>query len=260
MKKKNILILFIALVFMFMVYPMKMMMFSAEVVQEENANNESLKKASQDPNEIVIKTYSLKFITPREISTVAKLYIIDSTGSEDTITVKIWRRNIPEFEKLLKKMDVEKKTVLVKIFTVIASKKQETQEDEVIENKGLKKVINELNSLWKFQSYKIDGPSFLTVKDGSGSNFFKLVSSTSNLNMHIFHVDVRGEKPGDRIVSIGQIQLKWVDSFGKNDQTLINTNDVTLKEDGYLVVGVSGFPFGRDIGRALILIINAEIK
>ncbi len=260
MKKKNILILFIALVFMFLFYPMKVTLFSAGLVQEEHANTEPDKQASQDPEEIVLKTYSLKFITPREISSVAKLYIIDSTGTEDTITVKIMKKNIPEFEKLLKKMDVEKKAVLVKVFTVIASKKQETQEDEVIENKGLKRVLDELNSLWKFQSYKIDGPSFLIVKDGSGSNFFKLVSSTSDLNMYILHVDVRGEKPDKRMVSIGQIQLKWVDSFGKNEQTLISTKDVTLKENGYLVVGVSGFPFGKDIGRALILIINAEIQ
>ena len=261
MKKKNILILFIALVFMFLFYPMKVTLFSAGLVQVEHANTEPDKQASQDPDEIVIKTYSLKFITPREISRAAKLYIIDSTGTEDTITVKIIKKNIQEFEKLLKKMDVEKKAVLVKVFTVMASKEQETQEDEVIENKGLKRVIDELNSLWKFQSYKIDGSSFLTVKDGSGSNFFKLVSSTSNLNLHVFHVDVRGEKPGDRIVSIGTIHLKWVDAFGKNEQTLINTNDVTLKENGYLVVGVSGYPFGRrGVGRALILIINAEIQ
>jgi len=261
MKKKNILVLFIALVFMFMVYPMKVILFSAELVQEKHVNNESLNKAPQDQDEIVIKTYSLKFITPREISKAAKLYIIDSTGTEDTITVKIMKKNIQEFENLLKKMDVEKKTVLVKVFTVIASKEQETKEDEVIENKGLKRVLDELNSLWKFQSYKIDGSSFLTVKDGSGSNFFKLVSSTSNLNLYVYHVKVKGEKPGNRIVSIGTIYLKWTDSFGKNEQTLINTNDVTLKENGYLVVGVSGFPFGRrGQGKALILIINAEIQ
>jgi hypothetical protein len=260
MRKKNILILFFILIFVLIVFPRKVTLLSAELVQEENENSVSLKQPSQDPNEIVIKTYSLKFISPRDVSSVAKLYIIDSTGTEDTITVKILKKNVPKFEELLKKLDIEKKAVLVKVFTVIASKKQETQEDEVIENKDLKRVLNELNSLWKFQSYKIDGPSFLTVKDGSGSNFFKLVSSTSNLNMYILHVDVRGEKPDKRIVSIGQIQLRWVDSFGKNEQTLISTHDVTLKENGYLVVGVSGFPFGRDIGRALILIISAEIK
>lgn len=261
MKKKNILILCIALVFMFMVYPMKVMLFSALLVQEGHANTAPAKQVSYDPEEIVLKTYSLKFITPREIRTVAKLYIIDSTGNEDTITVRIRKKNIPEFEKLLKKMDVEKKAVLVKVFTVMASKEQKTQEDEVLENKDLKRVLDELNSLWKFKSYTVDGSSFLTVKDGSGSNFFKLVSSTTNLNLYVYHVKVKGEKKGDRIVSLGQIQLKWSDALGKNEQTLINTNDVTLKEDGYLVVGVSGYPFGRrELGNALILIINAEIQ
>jgi len=258
MKKKNILILFTVLIFGFIVYPIGATLFSAELVQEDQVNAESLKQVSQD--EVVVKTYYLKYIDPRDLLIAAKLYLIDSTGTEDTITVKILKKNIPEFEELLKKLDVEKKTVLIKVFTVVASKKQETQEDEVIENKDLKRVLNELNSLWKFQSYKIDGPSFLTVKDGSGSNFFKLVSATSNLNMYIMHVDVRGEKPDKRIVSIGQIQLRWVDSFGKNKQTLISTNDVTLKENGYLVVGVSGFTFGGGLGKALVLVISAEIK
>ena len=40
MKKKNILILLFALVFMFMVYPMKVILLSAELVQEEHANTE----------------------------------------------------------------------------------------------------------------------------------------------------------------------------------------------------------------------------
>jgi len=85
MKKKNILVLFIALVFMFMVYPMKMTLLSVGLVQEEHANNKSMEQASQDPEEVVIKTYTLKFIGPREIQNAAKFYIFDMTTSGDTI-------------------------------------------------------------------------------------------------------------------------------------------------------------------------------
>jgi hypothetical protein len=158
----------------------------------------------------------------------------------------------------MKKLDIEKKTILFKVFTVIAFKEQEEQENEVIKNKGLKKVLDELKNLWNFKSYKIDGPSFLTIKEDSGLSFVRLVSAVSNFNMHIFHVKVRGEKPGKRIVSIGQLQLKWT-TFDNNEQTLISTDNITLKEKGYLVAGVSGFRSGKR-SNALILVINAEIK
>ena len=261
MKKKNILILFIALVFMFMVYPMKMTLLSAGLVQEENAKEEPAKQTSQNPEEILIRTYTLKYIRPNEIINAAKFYIFDSTKSGDTIIVRIRRKNISEFEKLLKRLDVEKKTILFKIFTVIASREKEEQEDEAIENKGLKKVLDELRNLWNFKSYRVDGPSLMTVKEDSGSNYSRLVSSVSNFNMHIYHVRVRGEKPGDRIITLGQIQLKWRPDVWKkeSEQTLISTDSTTIKEKGYLVAGISGFS-AQGKGKALILIINAEIQ
>lgn len=257
MKKKNILVLFIALVFMFMVYPMKTTLLSAELVQEGKANSEPAQQASQKPEEILIKTYSLKFISSREILSAAKFYIFDSTTSGDTIIVKIRRKNIPQFEELLKKLDVEKRTILFKVFTVIASREKEEQEDEVIENKGLKKVLDELRNLWNFKSYKVDGPSLMTVKEDSGSNLSRLVSTVSNFNMYIMHVKVKGEKLGDRIITLGQIQLKWRPNImnKESDQTLISTDSTTIREKGYLVAGISGFR-----GKALILIINAEIQ
>ena len=77
--------------------------------------------------------------------------------------------------------------------------------------------------------------------------------------MYVMHIDVRGDEPGDRIVTLGQILLKWTDTYGKNEQTLIESKDVTFKENSYLVVGVSGFNVGG-LGKALILIISAEVK
>jgi hypothetical protein len=41
--------------------------------------------------------------------------------------------------------------------------------------------------------------------------------------------------------------------------TLLDTTDITFKENGYLVVGVSGLHAGWS-GLALILVIRAEIK
>lgn len=261
MRKKNILILFIVLMFAFIVYPMKVALVSAELVLEDLAITEPLKQASQDPIEIVIKTYHLKFIRPIEILNAAKFYIIDSTATQDTITVQIMRKNIPKLEELLKKLDVEKKTVLFRVFTVVASKEEDPKGNKTIENKELRKVIDELNSLWNFKSYKVDGPSFLTVKEDSGANSFRLVSDVSYFYMNILHVKVRGEKSGTRLISVGQVQLNWrINLSEETEQTLIDTHNITLKENGYLVAGISGFGWIGKGAKALILVINAEIK
>ena len=167
----------------------------AEPNQEMPENSNVVQKES--PYVIVIKTYFLKHIDPDELYEAAKLYLEDATAHKNSISVRIYNKNIPDFEALLKKLDVEKKTVLFKVFTVIASR-HEPKEKEAIENKDLKSVLDELESLWKFKSYKLDGPSFLTVRDGSGYNFFKLVSTAYNFSMHIEHVNVRGGGQGGR--------------------------------------------------------------
>jgi len=101
----------------------------------------------------------------------------------------------------------------------------------------------------------------MTVKEDSGSNYSRLVSTVSNFNMSIYHVKVRGEKPGNRIITLGQIQLKWRPNVlnKESDQTLISTDSTSIKENGYLVAGISGFST-QGKGKALILIINAEIQ
>jgi hypothetical protein len=174
--------------------------------------------------------------------------------------------NIPAFEDLLKKLDVEKRNIQFQVHTIVASKDQEPpgpykdalkNETREITNKDLKRVLDEMKGLWSFKHYWLDSPSFLVVKDGSGANFFKLVSSR-DLVMDIRNVQVRGDEPGKRIISVGEIQLSQ-EMTGGGRSKLIDTNDITFKEKGYLVVGVSGFHSGWS-GLALILVISAEIK
>jgi hypothetical protein len=202
---------------------------------------------------VVTKTYHLKYIKPDDLVKATRFYIIDSTSYKNTITVKIYENKIQEFEQLLQKFDVEKKSLLFKVYTIVAS--NEPEESEKIENKGLKNVLDELRNLWNFKSYQIDSPSFLTVKEASGHNQFRLVSNTA-FNLRIGPSNVTGEKHDDRVVAIDFIHLAQF-SLDK-EHTLIASNGVTLKENGYLVVGVSGF-FGRK-GKALILVISVEIK
>jgi hypothetical protein len=221
--------------------------------------------------EVLIKTYTLKYVSPSEVLLVARPYVIDSTGANNVLTVRIQRKYVPDFEALLKKLDIEKKNILLRIYTIDASrelfsenylKRLPAPPNQVIEDKDLKKVLDELKGLWNFKSYYVDTPSFLTVKDGAGSNSFRLVSTLQNLEMDVRQIKILGEEIGKRTVAIGQIQMSQIvyTPNATNHMTLIDTKDVSVKENGYLIVGVSGYSPGFESGHALILVISAEIK
>ncbi len=136
----------------------------------------------------------------------------------------------------------------------ILSREQNPEKGDAIENKDLKKVLDELKTLWSFKTYEVDGPSFLSVHEDSGPNNFKLVTNRA-LNLVVSNVKVLGDESGKRTVSIGQLKLTGMANFV--DYVYVDTADVTLKEKGYLVAGVSGY---GSAARALILVISAEIK
>jgi len=236
--------------------------------EQQKAEALKLREAEAAKYEYVLKTYSLKYISAREFMNAAKFYVLDFSGSENALTVRIQKKNIPAFEDLLKKLDVEKRNIQFQVYTIMASKelpshtpglienflKNETKE---IENRDLKRVLDEMKGLWNFKHYWVDSPSFLMVKDGSVSNSFRLVSNR-NLNLSLAQIQVKGDEPGKRIISVGIIQLQ--ESTSDENSNLINTSDIAFKEKGYLVVGVSGLSSSGWGGMALILIINAEIK
>ena len=211
-----------------------------------------------------MKTYALKYIGASEFMRSAKFYVYDSSGTESTLTVRIPRKNIPDFEALLKKLDVEKKNIQFQVYTIVAAKEDPPDsyknylqnETKEITDKDLKRVLDEMKGLWNFKHYWVDSPSFLIAKDGSGSNRSKLVSRY-DLELVLRNIQLRGDEPGKRIISVGEIAL--VEKLNGTVDNLINTSDITTKEKGYLVVGVSGLQAGWN-GLALILVISAEIK
>jgi len=211
-----------------------------------------------------VKTYALKYIGASEFMRSAKFYVYDSSGTESTLTVRIPRKNIPDFEALLKKLDVEKKNIQFQVYTIVAAKEDPPDsyknylqnETKEITDKDLKRVLDEMKGLWNFKHYWVDSPSFLIAKDGSGSNRSKLVSRY-DLELVLRNIQLRGDEPGKRIISVGEIAL--VEKLNGTVDNLINTSDITTKEKGYLVVGVSGLQAGWN-GLALILVISAEIK
>lgn len=226
----------------------------------------SRKKAEAEQYEMegLVKTYSLKYINPNDLVKAAKFYLYDSTSSGSTLTVRIPRKYVADFEALLKKLDVEKKNIQLQVYTIIASKEEFPKDMQAlakegtggIENKDLKTVLDELKNLWNFKYYVVESPSFLVVKDGSSQNAFKLVSSRYSHQLFIADPQVRGDEVGKKIISIGRISLDQEANFQKG--TIIQTSDITFKEKGYLVVGVSGSMGGS--GHALILVISADIK
>jgi len=238
--------------------------------REQLAAQEQVKalRAQYEENAPVVKSYSLKFISTSEFMRSAKFYVIDYSGTETTLTVKIFKKNIVDFETLLKKLDVEKKNIQFQVYAIVASKedlpesyqsylKTETKE---ITDRDLKKVLDEMKGLWNFKHYWVETPSFMIAKDGAESNHAKLVSR-HDFEFYLRNVQLRGEESGKRIISVGEIRLIQSTNTpnGKSEQNLIDTSNITFKEKGYLVVGVSGLTTGWS-GAALILVISAEIK
>ena len=233
--------------------------------KEQKAKEYLEKQAAENElNAPVVKTYGLKYISTSEFMRSAKFYVYDSTGTESSLTVKIAKRNIPDFEALLKKLDVEKKNIQFQVYTIVAAKEDNPDADKYlgqteikeITDKDLKRVLDEMKGLWNFKRFWIDSPSFLIAKDGSGSNHSKLVSRY-DLELVLRNIQLRGDEPGKRIISVGEITL--TQKLNTVLDNLINTSDITIKEKGYLVVGVSGLLTSLK-GLALILVISAEIK
>lgn len=217
------------------------------------------KPSTQEPSsvvpQLVLKTYTLAHIKPEELLKAARVLLEDASFSDNMITVLIWNGRIPKFEELLRKLDVEKKTVYFQVFAIVASREPGAKTNDTIENKELKRVLDELRSLWNFNTYNIDGPSFATVREGSEQSIHKLVTNRP-LNLLLSNVKVVGEDIGKRTVSIEELKLTGL--LGRDQETVfLDTRDTTLKENGYLVAGVSGYGSATI---ALILVIKAEIK
>ena len=63
------------------------------------------------------------------------------------------------------------------------------------------------------------------------------------------------DEPGKRNITIDQLQL--LPSHMGIEHIFIDSNNTTVKEDGYLVVCVSGM---QTRGKVLILVLSEEIK
>jgi ribosomal 30S subunit maturation factor RimM len=235
-----------------------LLMLSGLAFGDDNKAEKGTKKQSS-PSNHVTKTYFLKHISPMAVDKAMSAYFWSPPSydrSGNMITVRMLEENIPEFEALLKKIDVEKKKVLIRVFTVIASNEGKSS---MIENNDLKRVLSELQKVLSFKAFRVDGASALTVKDGQERGYLQL-SSSSSLKLELRDIYIKEEKPGDRIVGFEFILDQKSRLLGKDGDLFSNTlirSETSVKENGYLVAGVS--KIGEN-GDSLVLVINAEIK
>jgi hypothetical protein len=202
-----------------------------------------------NPEEVVTRTYALEHVTPKAVHDALSVYLINHSYGEGSnlISVKLFRKNIAVFEEQLRRLDVQKKDILLRIFSVIAAKEGPGQ---AIENKDLKNVLAEISQLLNFKSYTLDGASAITVKDGGGFGRLALSSSISaGLRFDYKGVSIVTDGSGKRSVKLAF----WLLQSGNE----LLSSETQIAENGYLVAGVSRL--GQD-GKSLVLVINAEIK
>jgi hypothetical protein len=229
---------------------------SGQINPEPQANSAPQQEMPK-PNLRIFRTYTLKYIKPEELLKATRILLEDASYSDNMITINIWQSRIPSFEEMLGKLDVEKKVIQFQAFAIIASREANLKPSEAIDNKDLKRVLDEIKVLWSFKSYEADGPSYISVRESSGPNSFGLVTSFP-LSLTISDAKVAGEGPGKRTITIGQLKLARKANPGETgDYEYLDTHDVVLKEGGYIVAGVSGL---GSTSKALILVVSAEIK
>lgn len=175
--KKILLVVILVLVFAFL-----------PVIAEEQKAQPAVDKPGSE--ETVVKSYTLNYVSPKFIKESLGIYLRTCSFGEGSnlISVALYKKDIAAFEEQLRKLDVEKKTIQLRIFTVIASKEGKS---DTIGNKDLKRVLAEVSNLLSFKSYVLDGASVITLKDGTRRSTLSLSSAIPEpLQLYINHVSI----------------------------------------------------------------------
>ena len=234
--KKILLVVIFVLLFAFL-----------PAIAEEQKTQPAVKKSGFVP--WPVKIYTLHYVSPKFIKESLGIYLYNCSFGEGSnlIFVTLPKENIAAFEEQLRKLDVPKKNIMLRIFTVFASKEGKS---DTIENKDLKRVLAEVSNLLNFKSYVLDGASVITLKDGTHRSYLSLSSAMPEpLQLFINHVTILTGSGGKRSVKLG------LELYEKKNHLL--DSETEIAENGYLVTGVSRI--GND-GKSLVLVINAEIK
>ena len=226
-----------------------LLVFIALPVRAEEPGSPQAAVSQRD--EVVTRTYTLKHIDPLRVKETLNVYFYNISFSQESsvITVRLPKANLAPFEEELRKLDAPRRSILLRVFTIIAAK---TGKGEDIENKDLKRVLAEISNLLNFKAYTLDGASVIALRDGTRYGELLLSSdSLEGLRLEFKHVALATNADGKRAVRLG-FQLLQHGGMG----VLLYT-ETEVAENGYLVAGVSRIGNG---GKSLVLVINAEIK
>jgi hypothetical protein len=227
-----------------------LLVFLAQPVRSEEQKGAPAAETQRETG-TVTTTYTLRYVSPGFIRDVLSVYFMNCSYSRESnlISVVLEKSKVAQFEEQLRKLDVEKKIISLRVFTVIANKEGKS---DAIENKELKRVLAEVSNLLNFKSYVLDGASAITVRDGA--DFGRLALSTSlseGLRFEYKGVTILTANSGKR-----SVKLTFKLQQQGNNQELLSA-ETEIAEDGFLVAGVSRI--GNE-GKSLVLVINAEIK
>ncbi|MCX6555647.1 MAG: hypothetical protein NTZ12_11655 [Candidatus Aminicenantes bacterium] len=181
--KKIFLVVLLVLLFAFL-----------PALAEEQKTQQTGEKSGSE--EVVTKTYTLRYVTPKFINDSLRIYLRNCSYGEGSnlISVILYKKDIATFEEQLRKLDIEKKIIRLRIFTVIASKEGKS---DAIENKDLKRVLAEVSYLLNFKSYVLDGASVITLEDGARFGRLLLSSATiENLGLDFERVSISTDSEG----------------------------------------------------------------
>lgn len=224
-----------------------------------NAEKKTKQKKSSY-QDAVTRTYTLKYINPERVHRSLRQYFWESSYERkgSLFTVKIKKENIATFEKLLKQMDIERKRVMLRIYTIIASHDKKGVD---IKDSELRNVLMELQKLLNFKSFQLDGMSAISIKDGQRNSSLTLASQMT-LKLRLGDVTIRKGKDNKLNIGFGFNLIKHGATHmqeGKilKESDVLIESETSVKEDGYLVAGVS--KLGKN-GDSLVLVIHAEIN
>jgi len=213
--------------------------------------SEKSESEQKNQNIIITKTYELKHISPQKAGDILKPYYLNISYSRGTnlITFSMLEKNIEKLEQLLKKIDTKKKTILFRIYTIIASKKP--SKNNKIKNKNLQNVIDEIKKVLNYKNYYLDGVSILNVKEGTSYSKINLNSDSPSTNLTLRLHDLRLTTDENK-----KHNINFEFDLLNYKKGLLRSN-ISVNQDGYVVAGISSL--GSN-GNALILIIGATIK
>ncbi len=219
--------------FVFLTFLVTIFFTQASIVEESKASlkTEIIKLKYKEASQIGLLLFTFK----------SKEGQVQWNRSLNIITITDYPENIEKMLNLIKKFDVKPKQIEFKIRLILAEISKKSKSVNIPE---LAKLLKELKSLLKYNSYQLLDSSYLKTSETKYSSI--RLGGTYSFNLSVKNLRFVKEQKSETISF--EIFLK------KDKKTLINSN-LSLKNGETTVVGVSKMSGDN---KGLILIITAK--